>query len=460
MQNIYIRGKRFNPTTTGGLAREPGLPDVNSFRISLPTGYLMEFGRNCKPRSEVGSNRDRRKAISTFSTILLGIWLSVLPAAAKTITAASTSQADVAGAIASASTGDTVNIPAGTSTWTSAIAVTKSISIIGAGVGNTVLINSTSSGQGLEIPIFNLEPGDNNLMRVSAIYFRDSADAMTADGIDINPSTLPTSVMVDNCTFEGFSFAMKNQDGFGVCYDCTFLNNNTSMRNQGYYNTSALYGFTFTVPAWGTTQYFVWEDDTFTFTNWNGGKGGGNNMGDTEYPSNYMVRHCTFNINRASTVTTDGFDMHGSGNTQNPSSSATNNFGPVIHDNVWNYTGNVSVSPNKLADIRGGVGSLVYNNTGTGDDGQIEVRADPGASLEPTQTYFWNNTANRDVDSIDPEEGAVQGTNYFLFQPSNFSEMPYPHPLRTGGSIGVGTPTPTPGSTPVPPTGLHIVPGS
>ena len=56
-----------------------------------------------------------------------------------TIIAKSASRADVGAAVAAATDGDTVTIPAGTVTWTSTLTVTKNIQIIGAGEGSTVI---------------------------------------------------------------------------------------------------------------------------------------------------------------------------------------------------------------------------------------------------------------------------------------------------------------------------------
>jgi len=56
-----------------------------------------------------------------------------------TIAAKSASRADVGAAVAAATDGDIVTIPAGTVTWTSTLTVTKNIQIIGAGEGSTVI---------------------------------------------------------------------------------------------------------------------------------------------------------------------------------------------------------------------------------------------------------------------------------------------------------------------------------
>ena len=144
-----------------------------------------------------------------------------------------------------------------------------------------------------------------------------------------------------------------------------------------------------------------------------------------------MVRHCTMNVGRAAgSIEVDGYDMHGN------YGPYLNNFGFIIHDNVWNYSGGNSVGV-KLADIRGGVGSLIFNNTIYGQSGNyIVLRADPAGSTYPQQTYTWNNLSN--TTAID-DPGSVG-------PPAGYTEIAYPHPLRSGA--GGGT------QPPVAPTGL------
>ena len=58
---------------------------------------------------------------------------------ATTITAGSPSRIDVITAVSSAVNGDTVIIPAGTSTWTSGLTINKAITLQGNGIGNTII---------------------------------------------------------------------------------------------------------------------------------------------------------------------------------------------------------------------------------------------------------------------------------------------------------------------------------
>ena len=80
-----------------------------------------------------------RVRIAVTAVFLVGLcWTA--RASAATITAASCQLPAVQAAVNSANNGDTVNIPAGSCTWTSAVAwENKKISLIGAGIGQTVI---------------------------------------------------------------------------------------------------------------------------------------------------------------------------------------------------------------------------------------------------------------------------------------------------------------------------------
>src|SRR5262245_23526008 len=60
---------------------------------------------------------------------------------AATINAKSGSLVDVSSAVASAKDGDTVTVPAGTAIWTSTLNIAKNITLQGAGVASTIIID-------------------------------------------------------------------------------------------------------------------------------------------------------------------------------------------------------------------------------------------------------------------------------------------------------------------------------
>jgi hypothetical protein len=380
------------------------------------------------------------KAASLLLALLALLSGLQIPCSAALITAQSTAHADVQAAVDRAQAGDTVKVPAGESNWSASVKVRQPIYLEGAGqegTNSTTLFNTTSASSGLETPIFQCSLDVDQRLEISNFWF-SAKTAHKSNGINLSPGkVLPTKIVIHDCTFKDASFAIMNGTGsagacFGVVYHCTFWNCRVMARNSGFLNEAALHGFANGPYPLGSAHYMVFEDDTINFTDWTGGPQGGNYMADTEYPFNYMVRHCNFSVQRSGAVTCDGFDMHGN------YGYALNGFGMVIHDNALSYAGpSVGV---KLADIRGGVGTLVYNNRITGQSGNyISLRADPQDSVPPSEVYVWNNSA--------PDgELTVQGAHHG--PPSGYVELAYPHPLRSTTSP---TPSPTPAPTATPP---------
>jgi hypothetical protein len=106
---------------------------------------------------------DRRRR---FLGVLLavGFFSAAIPARASVINAASAALADVTAAINSAANGDTVSIPAGSTTWTSGVSVSKNIQIVGAGSGRIVAYDDGKemlkiAGGTLNVNIGGFSPG-------------------------------------------------------------------------------------------------------------------------------------------------------------------------------------------------------------------------------------------------------------------------------------------------------------
>jgi hypothetical protein len=80
--------------------------------------------------------------------ILLALLLFAAPGYAATHAAVDCSKAEIDIAVAAASNGDTVTVPAGVCTWTSLVTIAKAITLQGAGVGQTIIQDGiTTSGR-------------------------------------------------------------------------------------------------------------------------------------------------------------------------------------------------------------------------------------------------------------------------------------------------------------------------
>ena len=177
--------------------------------------------------------------------LLVLLLVTALAAKAQTIhTAASASYADVKAKTDIAVTGDTVQVPAGTVTWSNTLNLgSKAISIIGAGVGSTI-INSTIK------TLFIWNGTGNNFVRLSGMRINSSDNTFAV--VLAGPMF---KVRIDNMFFNKGDSPVATNHGFelkgtgpvyGVIDHCTFLNT-----KRGYYATDVRSGES----VWGTTAW-------------------------------------------------------------------------------------------------------------------------------------------------------------------------------------------------------------
>ncbi len=91
---------------------------------------------------------------------------------AATWHAASTGLADVATAVNLAADGDTVTVPAGTATWTAQLTITKNITLQGAGVGQTIIVDKSPRGRSDQHLILVTLSKDRPVFRLTGFEFR------------------------------------------------------------------------------------------------------------------------------------------------------------------------------------------------------------------------------------------------------------------------------------------------
>src|SRR5205807_4668340 len=110
-------------------------------------------------------------------TCCLMVVLFLFPTSVRgaTVQAASCQEAHVSAAVSSARDGDTVVIPAGNCTWNTTLVISNlSISLIGAGVGQTVITSGTGTSTGLLIDVTTKAAGGS-----PAGFFRISGFSLT-----------------------------------------------------------------------------------------------------------------------------------------------------------------------------------------------------------------------------------------------------------------------------------------
>lgn len=168
---------------------------------------FMIDNQSSVPIAKESQGRSLGGRVALSVSLLVWLFAPLLSSAAQ-ITANSVAQKDVASAIAAASDGDTVIIPAGIAYWTNGVAITeKAITIKGAGDNSTIIVDEipNRSTPVLKVVFTKL----SGLFRLTGIQFRGGTTntGVSAFGIiTITGSNFEfgnSSWRVDNCFFNG-----------------------------------------------------------------------------------------------------------------------------------------------------------------------------------------------------------------------------------------------------------------
>ena len=146
-----------------------------------------------------------------FVTAALFMLLGKSVLLSATFQAASVSMAAINAAIARASDGDTVVVPAGVANWTDTLEVTKGITIKGAGTTNTntgtvtdatVLLDNVPRGTGQSAALIKATLAPNQSFRLTGFTFRPGTTSTKANNGAVRLSGKCFSVRIDHCHFE------------------------------------------------------------------------------------------------------------------------------------------------------------------------------------------------------------------------------------------------------------------
>jgi hypothetical protein len=362
---------------------------------------------------------------------ILVVCVNALHSQAATITAASTAQKDVAAAIASAQDGDTVQIPAGDSTWSSTVTITKAITLKGAGASSTFLRRHAG--------ILVLTPTHDLPMRVTGICF-DLSPFSESDGDRpaIYLGATCTNLRIDHSYFlNGQRTVYLWGKGYGVTDNCTFLNSNISIAPE-------MAGSNFGATSWaepihpGGTDTMVVEDCKF--------------IADASMPEDpnepmYGINggRCCFRHNTIDYSATGrplaAIDAHGYSNSWG--------LGTRFYE-VYNNTFHCKYTY-RFCYLRGGThifhdNTFIMDNPGT--PAVFSLTREQGAATQEliTQSFFWNNTFNgspvgaADAGTYSGEpvlnkdffNRAMQSGDAFY----SYKPLVYPHPRVTAEDTG------------------------
>jgi Pectate lyase superfamily protein len=341
-----------------------------------------------------------RNAIKPFIAFFLFAVLNNSVGQAEVIRAASPSFADVRTAVSRTKTGDTVIIPAGSATWSQQLILTKGVSIIGAGIGQTVI---TSGYSGHSAYTSYLDPVSYLIAYTPSSPDLDEAFRLSGFTIDFNAvcygiyirnhTTSPLAkIRIDHCNLSNsYSHGMELILTDGTVYGC--IDNN--VLSGGYFmfrcfglNETTWKNLTF---SYGTGNNLYFEDNIINSSDSivEGGAGG-----------RYCFRHNTINL---SANVFGIFDVHGNGGVGG--NNAT--MGVEIYENTINW----GSCGGRLSDHRGGM-ALIYNNdmVSTSSYVGMQTREEYLDSLVPPATnpksgqpqhvsdsYYWDNTKNGSI---------------------------------------------------------------
>jgi hypothetical protein len=331
--------------------------------------------------------------------LITALFLMRLVSSGATYTAVDASLAAVLTELAKTSNGDTVNVPAGTATWSSPLIISNCVSLIGAGIGNTVITAAvTDANNGCISFRPNAAAKSANLLfRVSGFtldlnftcngihLYNDTTAEMDKIRIDNNRVLNAGGVNAGRAVYVRGNF-------WGVADNNSIENFLHAMDGEGF---SAVQWDNLSIDL-GAKKNFYFEDNILITTNANlfhaGGHGG-------RYISRYNCMTNTLNANLL-----PAWDMHGNQPPDLPGQMVCEIYGNILDAarGVW------------MIDQRGGTLFMFCNQIKYVTDwGGIQVREEyldsnypPGNSwvMHARDSYFWlifrNGTVRTVIDSM------------------------------------------------------------
>lgn len=389
---------------------------------------------------------------------------------AATIIAASTSLAHVSNAVASASAGDTISIPAGSSTWAASLLVTNSsLTILGSGTNATILTRTNGS-------LFYLRPV-NGIIRVSAVSFVGGWTDPLIELVGRNEAGSGNpiySMRIDRCRFtQGKRAINPNYYVQGLVDQCTFSNCNIAVGVTG--DNAASWARPIAI---GTTNTICVERCAFIVDN--SAPAEPNEQIYHQNGGRTVTRYNTFDGSSASSYNLLPFESHGNWSSSATVSAYSTNALEVRGQPLIEIYGNTFSAHHsyRMIYLRGGmcvIASNVLTYASGGAPSSIELteeetwqtslfstlRTNWPAHDGITNSFFWGNTLNGSASTValnyTNSAVAIQANRDYWMQAPNatngspagtfngFAFLSYPHPRALAedgpGTITIGTAT-------------------
>jgi len=266
--------------------------------------------------------------------------------------AASPKVTDIQSKIDLARDGDTVVVPAGTARWTTELLITKNLTLRGAGVGKTVIVDAVPrSPQSHTVDVVLTK---NLPSRLTGFEFRGDSSVTAGNDNGVvyfrGMEGMTARFRLDHCKFTGLhGLPLLFRDLIGVVDHCT-VDTVGTQGAQVYHNSwgggNFGHGSWADYPYWGSDKFLFIEDCTFT------NSGTDRAAIDCYEGARVVVRYSTFND---APISAHGTEAQGRGAKQ-----------LEIYDNVFTAS-----SPRGASQVRSGtilVHDNVYNNFTKGID--------------------------------------------------------------------------------------------
>lgn len=391
----------------------------------LKKNYYHKFRKHFRKVVEVSprSTNNTRRNTLIFGALFCAVSLFSNSQSA-TIKATSSSLSAIQAALNSAVSGDVIVIPAGSSTWSGPLTITKTkITLQGNGVGSTII---TGSGQ-----IFNTSGESANSLRITGIELHSCTNCFEASG---SGGQAIKNLRIDNSKFVNAYIVLETRGGAtGVIDHCTF-EDSYGARLYGSNDANAK----FPLPL-GTSDAVFFEDNVINVSS----NGTPPHFIASNSFSKYVMRHNTFNYAKS---LWDIIDAHGYCEVAGRGSATWE-----IYENTFNL-----VSPlNRVIHLRGGEG-VVFNNKFVNYKPSLAISlTDYSFCQTPcvqscsgypckdqiNHSYFWNNTMGTSVLNPVSDCNIVQlNRDYYNSPAVDYTPYTYPHPLT---ALGKTTPPPT-----------------
>jgi hypothetical protein len=389
---------------------------------------------------------------------------SLVNAASRT--AASASLSDVSAAVSSSARGDTVIVPAGSSTWSSSLTLTKGINLIGAGIDSTTLSRSgililiqpdstaIANDEAIRVEGFTFD-GGNSALNLVKVYGAGASASKPFRNLVIGKNKFKNSGTVTS----GSGAVLTEGQVRGVIYNNIFDRVNVLAKIMGNNTPTEWENGSFPL-AFGVSDNLFFENNTIQYSSsFNGADPGWIEVGQG---GRFCVRYNTWNMANANQ--NELWDIHGF--QYNPGGQTGTMIVEFYGNSASNCTGY------RWIHHRGGWG-LFFNNIVSGSGGMdIGVSAYSGGctadvlgalgnyKTEVNNTYFFNNTKNgTSADAKESQDncGIAVNVNFWNYT-SSFNGITG---IGRGPSVPTGIATPGVGywvcSTSAPTTDPAIV---